>query len=89
MLGKVIFGADEDLRKHEAQGAFPYVIRLQRQVSYFGDRKGFNGLITHIGDDEINRKVLGFEWLTTTLTSLSLNGQASSMMFSSRMLSRR
>ncbi|DAA79010.1 TPA_exp: Uncharacterized protein A8136_2795 [Trichophyton benhamiae CBS 112371] len=62
MLGKVIFGADEDLRKHEAQGAFPYVIRLQRQVSYFGDRKGFNGLITHIGDDEINCQVLGFLW---------------------------
>ncbi|EFR05123.1 serine/threonine protein kinase [Nannizzia gypsea CBS 118893] len=62
MLRKVIFGADEDLRKHEAQGAFPYVIRLQRQVSYFGDRKGLNGLITHIGDDYMHCKVLGFLW---------------------------
>ncbi|KAK2873708.1 hypothetical protein FQN49_002147 [Arthroderma sp. PD_2] len=62
MLGKVIFGADEDLTKHEAQGAFPHIIRLQRQVSYFGDRDGLNGLMTHVGDEEANRKVLGFLW---------------------------
>ncbi|EAS29543.3 serine/threonine protein kinase [Coccidioides immitis RS] len=35
MLGQVIFGADDDLRKHESQGAFPHIIRLQRQVSFF------------------------------------------------------
>ncbi|KAM5502996.1 hypothetical protein McanMca71_004263 [Microsporum canis] len=62
MLGQVIFGADEDLYKHEAQGAFPHIIRLQRQVSFFGDRNGLNGLITHVGDEEINCQVLGYLW---------------------------
>lgn len=38
MLGdQVIFGADEDLHNFEAQGVFPHIIRLQRQVSFFGD----------------------------------------------------
>lgn len=62
MLGQVIFEADGDLQKHESQGAFPHVIRLQRQVSYFGDREGLNGLMTHVGDEEINCQVLGFLW---------------------------
>ncbi|KAK2766005.1 hypothetical protein FQN54_007520 [Arachnomyces sp. PD_36] len=62
MLGKVIFGADDDLQKFESQGAFPHVIRLQRQVSYFGDREGLNGLMTHVGDEEVNCQVLGFLW---------------------------
>lgn len=34
------------------------MIRLQRQVSYFGDVKGINGLITHVGDEELNCQVL-------------------------------
>lgn len=62
MLGQVIFGDDEDLRKHESQGAFPHVIRLQRQVSFFGNRDGLNGLMTHVGDEEVNCQVLGFLW---------------------------
>ncbi|EED15820.1 serine/threonine protein kinase, putative [Talaromyces stipitatus ATCC 10500] len=62
MLGQVIFGADEDLRKHESQGAFPHIIRLQRQVSYFGDPQGLNGLMTHVGDEEVNCQVLGLLW---------------------------
>ncbi|KAI1997338.1 hypothetical protein LOZ53_000698 [Ophidiomyces ophidiicola] len=62
MLGQVIFGADEDLRKHESRGAFPHVIRLQRQVSFFGDQEGLNGLMTHVGDEEVNCKVLGLLW---------------------------
>ncbi|KAL2369381.1 hypothetical protein RJ035_003549 [Blastomyces gilchristii] len=62
MLGQVIFGADEDLQKHESQGAFPHVIRLQRQVSFFGNREGLNGLMKHVGDEEVNRQVLGFLW---------------------------
>ncbi|EGC48867.1 calcium/calmodulin dependent protein kinase [Histoplasma capsulatum var. duboisii H88] len=62
MLGQVIFGADEDLKKHELQGAFPHVIRLQRQVSFFGYQEGLNGLMKHVGDEEINRQVLGFLW---------------------------
>ncbi|OAX78472.1 serine/threonine protein kinase [Emergomyces africanus] len=62
MLGQVIFEADEDLQKHESQGAFPHVIRLQRQVSFFGDREGLNGLMKHVGDEEVNRQILGFLW---------------------------
>lgn len=62
MLGQVIFGADEDLRKHESQGTFPHVIRLQRQVSFFGDREGLNGLMTYVGDEEVNCQVLEFLW---------------------------
>ncbi|OJD14002.1 serine/threonine protein kinase [Emergomyces pasteurianus Ep9510] len=62
MLGQVIFEADEDLQKHESQGAFPHIIRLQRQVSFFGDREGLNGLMKHVGDEEINCQVLRFLW---------------------------
>lgn len=62
MLGQVIFAADEDLRYHESQGAFPHVIRLQRQVSFFGDRDGLNGLMDHVGDEEINCQVLAYLW---------------------------
>ena len=54
MLGRVIFGPDDDFQKHQAQGALPALIRLQRQVSYFGDQEGLNGLMEHVGDDEIN-----------------------------------
>lgn len=36
MLAQVIFGADENLRKHKSLGLLPYIIRLQRQVSFSG-----------------------------------------------------
>ncbi|EAW20707.1 putative calcium/calmodulin dependent protein kinase [Aspergillus fischeri NRRL 181] len=62
MLGRVIFGPDEDFRKHQTQGALPAFIRLQRQVSYFGDSEGINGLLKHIGDDEISCQVLRMLW---------------------------
>ncbi|EER22935.1 hypothetical protein D8B26_004514 [Coccidioides posadasii str. Silveira] len=62
MLGQVIFGADDDLRKHESQGAFPHIIRLQRQVSFLGDREGLNGLMKHVGDEEVNCQFLGCLW---------------------------
>lgn len=62
MLGRVIFGPDDDFRKHESQGALPAFIRLQRQVSYFGDKDGLNGLIKHVGDEEINCQILGMLW---------------------------
>lgn len=62
MLGRVIFGRDEDFEKHQAQGALPALIRLQRQVSYFGDREGLNGLLTHVSDDETNCMVLRMLW---------------------------
>ncbi|KAK2781483.1 hypothetical protein FQN53_000574 [Emmonsiellopsis sp. PD_33] len=62
MLGQVIFGADADFHKHESQGAYPHIIRLQRQVSFFGDQEGLNELMAHVGDEEINCQVLGFLW---------------------------
>ena len=34
------------------------MVRLQRQVSYFGDRDGINGLLTHVGDDELSLELL-------------------------------
>jgi serine/threonine protein kinase len=58
----VIFGPDADLKKHEELGALPDMIRLQRQVSYFGDQEGFDGLKTHLGDDEISLQVLTMLW---------------------------
>jgi serine/threonine protein kinase len=62
VLGRVIFGPDDDFQKHQAQGALPALIRLQRQVSYFGDQEGLNGLMKHIGDDEVNCQVLWMLW---------------------------
>ncbi|KAF1808533.1 kinase domain-containing protein [Eremomyces bilateralis CBS 781.70] len=62
VLGRVIFGPDGDFQKHQAQGALPALIRLQRQVSYFGDREGLNGLMKHVGDEEVNCQVLRMLW---------------------------
>ena len=62
MLGRVIFGPDEDFQKHQAQGALPAMIRLQRQVSYFGEQEALDGLIKHVGDEEINRQILQMLW---------------------------
>ncbi|GIK02025.1 hypothetical protein Aspvir_006068 [Aspergillus viridinutans] len=62
MLRRVIFGPDDDFRKHQSQGALPAFIRLQRQVSYFGDPEGINGLLKHIGDDEISCQILRMLW---------------------------
>ncbi|KAI4125377.1 MAG: hypothetical protein LQ347_005397 [Umbilicaria vellea] len=62
VLGHVIFGPDDDFQKHQAQGALPAFIRLQRQVSYFGDQEGLNGLMKHVGDEEINCQILRMLW---------------------------
>lgn len=62
MLGRVIFGIDDDFRFYESQGALPTMIRLQRQVSYFGNKEGINGLLKHIGDDEVNCQVQRMLW---------------------------
>lgn len=62
MLGRVILGPDDDFRLHESKGALPVFIRLQRQVSYFGERDGLNGLMKHVGDEEINCEILGMLW---------------------------
>ncbi|RMY08536.1 hypothetical protein D0868_04747 [Hortaea werneckii] len=45
-----------------SQGAEPLAIRLQRLVSYFGDRDGINGLLTHVGDDETSCEILSLLW---------------------------
>lgn len=62
MLGRVVFGPDDDFQKHESQGALPALIRLQRQVSYFGDREGMSGLQKHIADDDISCQILQMLW---------------------------
>jgi serine/threonine protein kinase len=62
VLGRVIFGVDDDFRTHEAQGALPAIIRLQRQLCYFGDKEGINGLMKHVGDDENNCLILRMLW---------------------------
>lgn len=62
MTGLIIFGMDDDFRKHQAQGALPAFIRLQRQVSYFGDSQGLNGLMKHIGNEEVNCQILQMLW---------------------------
>jgi serine/threonine protein kinase len=58
----VILGPDADLEKHEKMGALPDMIRLQRQVSYFGDHSEIDGLKSHLGDDEISLTALTILW---------------------------
>ncbi|KAL4802518.1 putative calcium/calmodulin dependent protein kinase [Aspergillus unguis] len=62
MLGRVIFGADDDFKRHEDNGALPLLIRLQRQVSYFGNEAGVSGLIKHVSDDEMSCQILSMLW---------------------------
>lgn len=62
MLGCVIFRPDDDFQNHQAHGALSFLIRLQRQVSYFGDREGLNRLMKHVGDEEVNCQVLQMLW---------------------------
>jgi serine/threonine protein kinase len=62
MLGRVILGPDDDFKLHESKGAPPAFIRLQRQISYFSDRDGLNGLMKHVGDEEANCIIVGMLW---------------------------
>lgn len=62
MLGRIICGLDEGFAKEEAQAALPALIRLQRRVSYSGDAEGLNGLMTHVGDEQVNCQVLSMLW---------------------------
>jgi serine/threonine protein kinase len=62
ILDHIIFGPDDDFKLHVSKGALPKMIRLQRQVSYFGDREGINGLMKHVGDQETNLRVLSLLW---------------------------
>lgn len=66
MLGRVIFGYDDDFQKHEALGALPLCIRLQRQVSYFGDQGGVDGLMRIVSEEEVNCEVLRALWENRT-----------------------
>ncbi|KAE8153147.1 putative calcium/calmodulin dependent protein kinase [Aspergillus avenaceus] len=54
--------SNDDFRLHQAQGALPALIRLQHQVSYFGDRDGVDGLLKHISDDDTSCQVLEILW---------------------------
>jgi serine/threonine protein kinase len=38
------------------------MIRLQRQISYFGDSESVEGLMRHVGDEEINRQIITMLW---------------------------
>ncbi|CAN9080763.1 unnamed protein product [Alternaria alternata] len=62
VLGRVILGRDDDLKLPVSKGALPAFIRLQRQISYFGDKDGLNGLMKHVGDEEANCEILGMLW---------------------------
>ncbi|WPH03102.1 kinase domain-containing protein [Acrodontium crateriforme] len=53
ILGRVIFGRDKDFDYQESQGNIAPVIRLQRQISYFGDEKGVQGLLEHVGHSDV------------------------------------
>ncbi len=55
-------GPDDDFYRHQAQGVQPILVRLQRQVSYFGDQEGVNGLLKHIGEFDTQCQVLRMLW---------------------------
>ncbi|KAK0112935.1 hypothetical protein ONS95_014653 [Cadophora gregata] len=62
VLERVIQGIDDDFKLHLSKGTLPALIRLQRQISYFGDKEGLKGLMKHVGDEEVNCEVLGMLW---------------------------
>ncbi|CBX98161.1 similar to calcium/calmodulin dependent protein kinase [Plenodomus lingam JN3] len=62
VLGRVILGPDDDFKLHESKGALPAFIRLQRQISYFGDKEGLNVLMKDVGDEEANCEILRMLW---------------------------
>lgn len=62
MLGRIIFGRDEDFEYHESQGIEPGLIRLQRQTSFLGDEAGYQGLRRHFEDNEQLCQLLDALW---------------------------
>lgn len=62
MLGKVIFDVAEDYRKYESEGLLPYAFHLHRQVSFFGDREGLDGLVRNVDGEEAKRALLECFW---------------------------
>jgi serine/threonine protein kinase len=47
VLKRVIFAVDEE---ELAEGEEPLSVTLERQISYFADEDGLNGLLKHLGD---------------------------------------
>jgi serine/threonine protein kinase len=47
VLKRVIFAVDEE---ELAEGEEPLSVVLERQMSYFADEDGLNGLLKHLGD---------------------------------------
>lgn len=47
---------------HEAKGALPDMIRLQRLVSYFGTGEDVRSLTKHLGDDAVGIMCLQLLW---------------------------
>lgn len=62
MLGREIFAEDKDFKFHVSQGVNPEFIRLQRQLSYFGDQDGVDGLLKHISDDYFHCQLVPMLW---------------------------
>ncbi len=62
VLGRIICGADENFHKHQTAVCPSVYIRLQRQVSYFGNEEGITGLLKHIAGEDVSCQVLRMLW---------------------------
>jgi hypothetical protein len=62
LLSPPIFSPDDDFAHHASNGALPTLIRLQRQISYFGTKEGLNRLMRHVGDEKENCEILRMLW---------------------------
>lgn len=62
MLGRVIFGPDGDMQHIQSFGISPFLICLQRQVSYFGYREAVDGLLKHLGNYKLCHEILCILW---------------------------
>lgn len=59
----MIFGNDDDFRYHGSKGALPSMVRIERQVSYFGDKGGLDQLKRYVGEEKgIERQILDIMW---------------------------
>ena len=71
-MRRVIFAVEEG---ELAEGEDPLSLVLERQMSYFADEDGFNGLLKHLGDNpwcEVYRILLGGFDKTNPLKPFSL-----------------
>ena len=62
VLERVIFGVNEEVEKYASQGISPNIIRLHRQITYFGDEEGHQGLLKLLSNDEASSTVVKFLW---------------------------